>query len=67
MSAGYTSFFVDQPIEIYEKIVRYSSHFSGNLKDLLCNLLQVDLTKRYGNLKNDVDDIKTHKWFSNTD
>lgn len=37
------------------------------MKDLLRNLLQVDLTKRYGNLKNGVDDIKTHKWFSSTD
>jgi len=27
----------------------------------------VDLTKRYGNLKNGVNDIKSHKWFSTTD
>ncbi len=47
--------------------VRFPSHFSGDLKDLLRNLLQVDLTKRYGNLKNGVDDIKTHKWFTATD
>ncbi|VDQ07689.1 unnamed protein product [Trichobilharzia regenti] len=31
------------------------------------NLLQVDLTKRFGNLKNGVNDIKTHKWFATTD
>lgn len=71
MSAGYPPFFADQPIQIYEKIVsgkvRFPSHFSSDLKDLLRNLLQVDLTKRYGNLKNGVDDIKTHKWFSSTD
>lgn len=71
MSAGYPPFFADQPIQIYEKIVsgkvRFPSHFSSDLKDLLRNLLQVDLTKRYGNLKNGVDDIKTHKWFSTTD
>lgn len=30
-------------------------------------LLQVDLTKRYGNLKNGVNDIKGHKWFASTD
>ena len=29
--------------------------------------LQVDLTKRYGNLKNGVNDIKNHKWFLTTD
>ncbi|XP_062892116.1 cAMP-dependent protein kinase catalytic subunit alpha-like isoform X1 [Mobula hypostoma] len=71
MSAGYPPFFADQPIQIYEKIVagkvRFPSHFSVDLKDLLRNLLQVDLTKRFGNLRNGVNDIKNHKWFSNTD
>lgn len=47
--------------------VRFPSHFSSDLKDLLRNLLQVDLTKRFGNLKNGVSDIKTHKWFATTD
>ncbi|XP_078285757.1 cAMP-dependent protein kinase catalytic subunit alpha-like isoform X3 [Rhinoraja longicauda] len=71
MSAGYPPFFADQPIQIYEKIVsgkvRFPSHFSSDLKDLLRNLLQVDLTKRFGNLRNGVNDIKNHKWFVNTD
>ena len=30
-------------------------------------ILQVDLTKRYGNLKNGVMDIKNHKWFASTE
>lgn len=47
--------------------MRFPSHFSSDLKDLLRNLLQVDLTKRFGNLKNGVNDIKNHKWFSTTD
>ena len=47
--------------------MRFPSHITSELKDLLRNLLQVDLTKRYGNLKNGVDDIKTHKWFATTD
>uniref|UniRef100_A0A673NHQ0 cAMP-dependent protein kinase n=1 Tax=Sinocyclocheilus rhinocerous TaxID=307959 RepID=A0A673NHQ0_9TELE len=71
MAAGYPPFFADQPIQIYEKIVsgkvRYPSHFSSDLKDLLHNLLQVDLTKRFGNLKNGVSDIKNHRWFATTD
>jgi len=71
MAAGYPPFFADQPIQIYERIVsgrvRFPGHFSGDLKDLLRNLLQVDLTKRYGNLKNGVSDIKNHKWFVSTD
>ncbi|CAB3365793.1 Hypothetical predicted protein [Cloeon dipterum] len=71
MAAGYPPFFADQPIQIYEKIVsgkvRFPSHFSSELKDLLRNLLQVDLTKRYGNLRNHVNDIKNHRWFQSTD
>jgi protein kinase A len=71
MVAGYPPFFADQPIQIYEKIVsgkvRFPAHFSSHLKDLLRNLLQVDLTKRYGNLKNAVLDIKNHNWFQAID
>uniref|UniRef100_A0A8C4Y3P8 cAMP-dependent protein kinase n=1 Tax=Gopherus evgoodei TaxID=1825980 RepID=A0A8C4Y3P8_9SAUR len=71
MAAGYPPFLVDQPIQIYKKIVsgkvRFPSHFNSDLKDLLRNLLQVDLTKRFGNLKNGVNDIKNHKWFATTD
>jgi len=71
MAAGYPPFFADQPIQIYEKIVsgkvRFPSHFSSDLKDLLRYLLQVDLTKRFGNLKNGVNDIKNHRWFQTTD
>ena len=47
--------------------IRFPSHFTADLKDLLRNLLQVDLTKRYGNLRNGVQDIKGHKWFIATD
>ncbi|XP_067952175.1 cAMP-dependent protein kinase catalytic subunit 1-like isoform X4 [Watersipora subatra] len=71
MAAGYPPFFADQPIHIYEKIVsgrvRFPGHFSHDLRELLRNLLQVDLTKRFGNLRNGVNDIKCHKWFSSTD
>lgn len=51
----------------YWSQVRFPSHFSSDLKDLLRNLLQVDLTKRFGNLRNGVNDIKGHKWFATTD
>ncbi|XP_066922136.1 cAMP-dependent protein kinase catalytic subunit alpha-like isoform X2 [Clytia hemisphaerica] len=71
MAAGYPPFFADQPIQIYEKIVsgkmRCPSHFSQDLKEILKSLLQVDLTKRFGNLKNGVADIKNHRWFSSID
>ncbi|CAF2967933.1 unnamed protein product [Rotaria sp. Silwood2] len=68
MAAGFPPFYADQPIQIYEKIVqgkfKFPSHFSSELKDLVRNLLQTDLTKRYGNLRNGTKDIKYHKWFS---
>ncbi|XP_065324809.1 cAMP-dependent protein kinase catalytic subunit alpha-like isoform X3 [Gordionus sp. m RMFG-2023] len=67
MVAGFPPFFADQPIQIYEKIVagkvKMPSHFSSDLKDIIKNLLQVDITKRYGNMKNGICDIKCHKWF----
>ncbi|CAL8070626.1 unnamed protein product [Calicophoron daubneyi] len=67
MSCGYPPFFADQPIQIYEKIVagklRFPPNVSSNLKHIIKQLLQNDLTKRFGNLKNGVNDIKCHKWF----
>lgn len=47
--------------------VRFPSHFSVDIKDLLRNILQIDLTKRFGNLKNGVQDIRGHKWFNSVD
>ena len=52
---------------LYFSQVRFPSHFSSDLKDLLRYLLQVDLTTRFGNLKNGVTDIKNHRWFHSTD
>lgn len=47
--------------------MRYPSHLKPSAKDLIANLLQTDITKRYGNLKNGIDDIKNHKWFAGID
>jgi hypothetical protein len=35
-----------------------------NAKSLVKHLLQADLSKRYGNLKNGVNDIKSHRFFN---
>ena len=71
MASGSTPFYADNQLKIYEKICaghfRFPSHFSADLKDLLKTFLQVDVTKRLGNLKNGASDIKAHKWFHNTD
>lgn len=40
--------------------------FSSYLQDLVRNLIQTDLTKRLGRLKNGVNDIKCHKWYRDT-
>ena len=72
MVAGFPPFFADQPMKIYEKIaagrVRYPFHFGQELRDLLREgLLQIDLPKRLGNLKDGVDDIRYHPWFQDID
>lgn len=69
MSAGYSPFSVGDPsqMEMLDMICsctfKVPSSFSSKLKDLVQNILQTDLSKRFGNLKNGVDDIKSHAWF----
>ncbi len=41
--------------------------YCRNAKSLVKHLLVADLSKRYGNLKRGVDDIKKHRWFKNLD
>ncbi|KAJ2939880.1 hypothetical protein O0L34_g6580 [Tuta absoluta] len=71
MSAGHPPFFATDPMRIYEKIVsgkyRCPNHFSSELKDLISATLQVDVTRRFGNLKDGVLDFKNHKWFRDID
>ena len=38
--------------------LRFPGHFSKELKDLLKNLLQPDITRRFGNMRGGVSDIK---------
>lgn len=70
MTLGHPPFSAHEPIQIYEKIligkIHYPSIFSDQLKQLLKNLLAVDLTKRFGNMKNGVDDIKKASFFNKT-
>ncbi|XP_067009219.2 cAMP-dependent protein kinase catalytic subunit 1-like [Anabrus simplex] len=71
MTAGYPPFFADDPMKIYEKVCagkfKLLHDFSADLKDIIRNLIQVDLTRRFGNLRNGVSDIKGHKWLKSTD
>ncbi|XP_013110780.2 cAMP-dependent protein kinase catalytic subunit 2-like isoform X1 [Stomoxys calcitrans] len=53
--------------KICEGEYKMPTFFSTQLKDLVDHLLQVDLSKRYGNLINGNKDIKNHPWFKNLD
>jgi len=43
--------------------IRFPKNFYKDAKSLIKHLLEADLSKRYGNLKNGADDIKNHRWF----
>jgi serine/threonine protein kinase len=67
MIVGYPPFVDEDPMGIYQKILSgkivFPKMFDKNAKGLVKKLLTADLGKRYGNLKNGVNDIKEHKWF----
>lgn len=71
MLAGFPPFYAESAIGIYQRIlhgaVDYPQHIEGSAVQLLKKLLQADLTKRIGCLKNGVTDIVRSKWFANTD
>lgn len=51
MSAGYPPFSHDDPMKLYDKVLnsapKFPATFSNDLRDLIKNLLQTDLTRRY--------------------
>ena len=67
MIAGYPPFQDDDPMNIYKKIIntkpRYPDDFVSKAKSLIKHLLRRELSKRFGNLKNGVNDIKDHRMF----
>jgi len=71
MLAGIDPFSDDDPMMVYQKILKgklkFPSSFDSNAKSLVKHLLEIDLTKRYGNLKGGVSDIKGHRFFKGYD
>jgi protein kinase A len=69
MIAGIDPFSDDDPMMVYQKILKgklkFPSGYDSNAKSLVKHLLEGDLTKRYGNLKGGVGDIKNHRFFKN--
>ncbi|XP_060648809.1 cAMP-dependent protein kinase catalytic subunit 2 [Drosophila nasuta] len=53
--------------KICEGEYKMPSSLSGALRHLIDHLLQVDLSKRFGNLINGNRDIKDHEWFKEID
>ena len=71
MLAGIDPFSDDDPMMVYQKILKgklkFPSSFDSNAKSLVKHLLEIDLTKRYGNLKGGVTDIQSHRLFKGYD
>lgn len=71
MLAGCPPFVDDDPMGIYQKIlagrISFPRYFDKDAKDLIRKLLVADVTKRLGNLKGGVEEIKQHKWFDKID
>eukprot|EP01013_Petalomonas_cantuscygni_P007014 TRINITY_DN184_c0_g1_i1.p1 TRINITY_DN184_c0_g1~~TRINITY_DN184_c0_g1_i1.p1 ORF type:complete len:342 (-),score=73.22 TRINITY_DN184_c0_g1_i1:834-1859(-) len=71
MMVGYPPFFDESPFRIYEKILEGRLAFprwvDSRAKDLVKGLLTTDATRRVGNLRRGVQDVKKHKWFSGVD
>jgi len=67
MTAGHPPFFSESTIKTYEKIVigdvKFPSHFTPELRDLVRSFLQVNLSKRLGNLRGGATEVRNHKWF----
>jgi len=69
MIAGIDPFNDDDPMAIYQKILKgkvvFPKGFDKDAKSLVKHLLVADLSKRYGNLKARAQDVKNHRFFDN--
>jgi protein kinase A len=69
MAYGQSPFGYGRPeqMQLLERICigkyKMPSTFGRDLRDLIENILQVDLSRRFGNLKNGPGDIQKHAWF----
>ncbi len=71
MLTGTCPFMDDDPIELFKKVVQTKMPFPETMdrsaKSLIRHLCSHDLSKRFGNLKHGVDDIKNHRFFKTLD
>lgn len=72
MSSGHSPFATGNPeqMQLLERICtgkyKMPANFGKELKSLIENVLQMDLSRRFGNLRNGPEDIKQHPWFNDT-
>ena len=71
MLVGVDPFAHESPMGVYQNIIKGNVRFPANMhkdaKSLIKHLLTADLDRRYGNLANGVNDIKSHAWFNGVD
>lgn len=79
MLVGIDPFSDDDPMMVYQKIlkgkIKFPSNFDSytlkinfrNAKSIIKHLIEGDLTKRYGNLKGGFEDIKNHRFYKSVD
>ncbi|RZF48636.1 hypothetical protein LSTR_LSTR016745, partial [Laodelphax striatellus] len=68
---GCPPFTAKDHVKLYEKIIagkyKMPSTFSKDLSSLVHKLLQIEVSKRIGNYKSGLNDVKSHGWFSAID
>lgn len=68
---GRPPFMASNPMEIFQKVLNekllFPRYIDKDAKSLIKKLCDHDLSKRYGNLKDGVEDIKNHRFFKNYD
>ena len=67
MLVGIDPFSDKEPMTVYKNILscnlKFPKSFEKNAKSLVKHLIMCNLSKRFGNLKGGVEDIKEHRWF----
>jgi len=71
MLVGYPPFYSDDRMVLYQNIlagrIEFPRHVNKHARDLISKLLQADLSRRLGNLRNGAKDIRRHPFFRGFD
>eukprot|EP00123_Amoebidium_parasiticum_P013498 comp21990_c1_seq1/m.31792 comp21990_c1_seq1/g.31792 ORF comp21990_c1_seq1/g.31792 comp21990_c1_seq1/m.31792 type:complete len:473 (-) comp21990_c1_seq1:231-1649(-) len=71
MRSGHAPFVDANQMEMYRKIVEgrlaFPNHFKQDEREMIAGFLSIDLTRRLGNMKKGVADIKGHRYFKGMD